>query len=80
MLILMGSFSLLAASTSCRRTAITASLCLVVSRVSQSDWAAGDLPDKDSRAVIKGARRQNEKGACGKDFFFPLLLLQHIKG
>lgn len=43
MLILIGSFSLLAASTSWRRTSITPSLCLLVSIVSHSDRAEEDL-------------------------------------
>lgn len=43
MLILTGSFSLLAASTRCRRTSITASLCLLVSMASHSDTAVDDL-------------------------------------
>lgn len=46
MLILIGSFSLLAASTSCRRTSITASLCLLVSMASNSVCAADDLVGK----------------------------------
>lgn len=48
MLILIGSFSLLAVSTSCRRTSITPSLCLLVSMASHSDCAAGDLEGKTS--------------------------------
>ncbi|KAG7228768.1 hypothetical protein INR49_008546 [Caranx melampygus] len=43
MLILIGSFSLLAASTRCRRTSITPSLCLLVSMASHSACAAGNL-------------------------------------
>lgn len=53
MLILIGSFSLLAASTSWRRTSITPSLCLLVSMVSHSDCAAGDLVGKTIKQVIE---------------------------
>lgn len=52
MLILIGSFSLLAVSTRCRRTSITPSLCLLVSMVSQSACAAGDLVGKTIMQVI----------------------------
>lgn len=52
MLILIGSFSLLAVSTRCRRTSITPSLCLLVSMVSQSACAAGDLVGKTITQVI----------------------------
>lgn len=56
MLILIGSFSLLAASTSCRRTSITPSLCLLVSMASHSDCAAGDLM---GRRIKKDRVRSN---------------------
>lgn len=52
MLILIGSFSLLTVSTRCRRTSITPSLCLLVSMVSQSACAAGDLVGKTITQVI----------------------------
>lgn len=52
MLILIGSFSLLAVSTRCRRTSITPSLCLLVSMVSQSACAPGDLVGKTIMQVI----------------------------
>lgn len=51
MLILIGSFSLLAASTSCRRTSITPSLCLLVSMASHSDCAVGDLIGRTIKEV-----------------------------
>lgn len=57
MLILIGSFSLLAVSTSCRRTSITPSLCLLVSMASHSNCAAGDLVGKTIKQVKKHCSR-----------------------
>lgn len=61
MLILIGSFSLLAASTSWRRTSITPSLCLLVSMVSHSDCAAGDLVGKTIKQVVEPWKKNEER-------------------
>uniref|UniRef100_A0A4W6CI71 Uncharacterized protein n=1 Tax=Lates calcarifer TaxID=8187 RepID=A0A4W6CI71_LATCA len=48
---ILAVFSLLAASTSCRRTSITPSLCLLVSMASHSDCAVGDLIGRTIKEV-----------------------------
>lgn len=62
--ILIGSFSLLAASTRCRRTSITPSLCLLVSMVSQRACAAGDLVGEAITHVIWFAGRVRSTKGC----------------
>lgn len=64
MLILIGSFSLLAASTSWRRTSITPSLCLLVSMVSHSDCATGDLVGKTIKQVIEPWKKNGYAFIC----------------
>lgn len=78
MLILIGSFSLLAVSTSCRRTSITASLCLLVSMASHSDCAAGDLfyvKKQPSRTI--SYKEGGKKTHCSTNKL-PLLAPDHV--
>src|SRR4029434_11049333 len=59
MLILIGRFSLLAASTSLPRTSITASFCLATSMVSHSDRAGDDLGGEGHRVKSRVTEQVN---------------------
>lgn len=71
MLILIGSFSLLAASTSCRRTSITPSLCLLVSMASHSDLAADDLIGRTIKQVVMSKNNTEADVAVAAQLVFP---------